>query len=270
MVSLPQSHRHFNIVTILYCALCSSGTDRAAVLLRTGAGVNRRFPTVAGRAFPPDLLMAACCHHLRRQRPVQLRIPLCGKAWLDSRKIVKAGKHFLVCTIRAFRLVTDSVRNGRTEGMSLFAAPPYAAVGRGRYRIRRAVGIFLPIPFFPETLSAGRFARQNGLSGANRAAVAAACPGRDIGSAAVSVWTYPPDAARGSRQHLLRCQRRVLFIIPFLRNLRKPVCQSVFSDDRNMVLYRSGSRFPALGYGRTPATRGPAGISTRPFYGYAV
>lgn len=35
-------------------------------------------------------------------------------------------------------------------------------------------------------------------------------------------------------------------------------------------LYRSGSRFPALGYGRTPATRGPAGISTRPFYGYAV
>ena len=104
--------------------------------------------------------MAACCHHLRRQRPVQLRIPLRGKAWLDSRKIVKAGKHFLVCTIRAFRLVTDSVRNGRTEGMSLFAAPPYAAVGRGRYRIRRAVGIFLPIPFvpqFPETLSAGRF-----------------------------------------------------------------------------------------------------------------
>lgn len=79
------------------------------------------------------------------------------------------------------------------------------------------------------------FARQNGLSGANRAAVAAACPGRDIGSAAVSVWTYPPDAARGPRQHLLRCQRRVLFIIPFLRNLRKPVCQSVFSDDRNMV-----------------------------------
>lgn len=79
------------------------------------------------------------------------------------------------------------------------------------------------------------FARQNSLSSANRAAVAAACPGRDIGSVAVSVWTYPPDAARGSWQHLLRCQRRVLFIIPFLRNLRKPVCQSVFSDDRNMV-----------------------------------
>lgn len=35
-------------------------------------------------------------------------------------------------------------------------------------------------------------------------------------------------------------------------------------------LYRPGSRFPALGYGRTPATRGPARISTRPFYGYAV
>lgn len=138
----------FPISSPFYIApLCSSSADRAAVLLRTGAGVNRRFPTVAGRAFPPDLLMAACCHHLRRQRPVQLRIPLCGKAWLDSRKIVKAGKHFLVCTIRAFRLVTDSVRNGRTEGMSLFAAPPYAAVGRGRYRIRRAVGIFLPIPF---------------------------------------------------------------------------------------------------------------------------
>ena len=33
---------------------------------------------------------------------------------------------------------------------------------------------------------------------------------------------------------------------------------------------RPGSRFPAPGYGRTPATRGPAGISTRPFYGYAV
>jgi len=33
---------------------------------------------------------------------------------------------------------------------------------------------------------------------------------------------------------------------------------------------RPGSRFPALGYGRTPATRGPARISTRPFYGYAV
>ena len=138
----------FPISSPFYIApLCSSGADRAAVLLRTGAGVNRRFPTVAGRAFPPALLMAACCHHLRRQRPVQLRIPLRGKAWLDSRKIVKAGKHFLVCTIRTFRLVTDSVRNGRTEGMSLFAAPPYAAVGRGRYRIRRAVGIFLPIPF---------------------------------------------------------------------------------------------------------------------------
>ena len=229
----------FPISSPFYIApLCSSGADRAAVLLRTGAGVNRRFPTVAGRAFPPDLLMAACCHHLRRQRPVQLRIPLCGKAWLDSRKIVKAGKHFLVCTIRAFRLVTDSVRNGRTEGMSLFAAPPYAAVGRGRYRIRRAVGIFLPIPLcrnFRKLCLQVVFARQNGLSGANRAAVAAACPGRDIGSVAVSVWTYPPDAARGSRQHLLRCQRRVLFIIPFLRNLRKPVCQSVFSDDRNMV-----------------------------------
>ena len=182
--------------------------------------------------------MAACCHHLRRQRPVQLRIPLRGKAWLDSRKIVKAGKHFLVCTIRAFRLVTDSVRNGRTEGMSLFAAPLYAAVGRGRYRIRRAVGIFLPIPLrrnFRKLCLQVVFARQNGLSGANRAAVAGACPGRDIGSVAVSVWTYPPDAARGSRQHLLRCQRRVLFIIPFLRNQRKPVCQSVFSDDRNMV-----------------------------------
>ena len=182
--------------------------------------------------------MAACCPHLRRQCPVQFRIPLRGKAWLDGRKIVKAGKHFLVCTIRAFRLVTDSVRNGRTEGMSLFAAPPYTAVGRGRYRIRRAVGIFLPIPLrrnFRKLCLQIVFARQNGLSGANRAAVAAACPGRDIGSVAVSVWTYPPDAARGSRQHLLRCQRRVLFIIPFLRDPRKPVCQSVFSDDRNMV-----------------------------------
>lgn len=138
----------FPISSPFYIApLCPTGADRTAVLLRTGAGVNRRFPTVAGRAFPPDLLMAACRHHLRRQRPVQFRIPLRGKAWLDSRKIVKAGKHFLVCTIRAFRLVTDSVRNGRTEGMSLFAAPPYAAVGRGRYRIRCAVGIFLPIPF---------------------------------------------------------------------------------------------------------------------------
>ena len=91
-----RSRTGISISSPFYIApLCSSGADRAAVFLRTGAGVNRRFPTVAGQAFPPDLLMAACCHHLRRQRPVQFRIPLRGKAWLDSRKIVKPGSTFL-------------------------------------------------------------------------------------------------------------------------------------------------------------------------------
>ena len=52
----------FPISSPFYIApLCSSGADRAAVLLRTGAGVNRRFPTVAGRAFPPDLSMGMRC-----------------------------------------------------------------------------------------------------------------------------------------------------------------------------------------------------------------
>lgn len=52
----------FPISSPFYIApLCSSGADRAAVFLRTGAGVNCRFPTVAGRAFPPDLSMGMRC-----------------------------------------------------------------------------------------------------------------------------------------------------------------------------------------------------------------
>lgn len=145
-------------------------------------------------------------------------------------------------------------------------------VGRGRYRIRRAVGIFLPIPFAAISgnfvcrsfsPSERPFRRKSGsrcrrLSG--KRYWFCSCVRLDISTRRGARFPAAPAPVSAARS----------FHNPIPAQSAETGLPECFLRRPEYGLYRSGSRFPALGYGRTPATRGPAGISTRPFYGYAV
>ena len=126
------------------------------------------------------------------------------------------------------------------------------------------------LPQFPETLSAGRFRpserpfrRKSGsrfrrLSG--KRYWFCSCVRLDISTRRGARFPAAPAPVSAARS----------FHNPIPAQSAETGLPECFLRRPEYGLYRSGSRFPALGYGRTPATRGPAGISTRPFYGYAV
>ncbi len=125
-------------------------------------------------------------------------------------------------------------------------------------------------PQFPETLSAGRFRpserpfrRKSGsrcrrLSG--KRYWFCSCVRLDISTKRGARFPAAPAPVSAARS----------FHNPIPAQSAETGLPECFLRRPEYGLYRSGSRFPALGYGRTPATRGPARISTRPFYGYAV
>ena len=97
-------------------------------------------------AEPPDLAAAAGRHLLRCKAAVARRVPLRGNDRLYRREVVEAGQNLVVRAIRTIASTPHAVSYNSRIGMSLFAAPPHAAVGAGSHQLRRQSAVFLSVP----------------------------------------------------------------------------------------------------------------------------
>ena len=72
--------------------------------------------------------MAPRGHHLRRQRAVEALMPLSADQRLNGCQVVKALQDLAVRTVGAAAAALHALRNHGAERVTLFAAPPDAAV----------------------------------------------------------------------------------------------------------------------------------------------
>ena len=97
-------------------------------------------------AEPPDLAAAAGRHLLRCKAAVARRVPLRGNDRIYRREVVEAGQNLVVGSIRTIASTPHAVSYNSRIGMSLFAAPPHAAVGAGSHCLRYQSAVFLSVP----------------------------------------------------------------------------------------------------------------------------
>ena len=97
-------------------------------------------------AEPPDLAAAAGRHLLRCKAAVARRVPLRGNDRLYRREVVEAGQNLVVGAIRTIASTPHAVSYNSRIGMSLFAAPPHAAVGAGSHCLRYQSAVFRSVP----------------------------------------------------------------------------------------------------------------------------
>ena len=130
------------------CALTQrpACADRTAAALFSRAAVDDRPPRMTLIAEPPDLAAAAGRHLLRCKAAVARRVPLRGNDRLYRREVVEAGQNLVVGAIRTIASTPHAVSYNSRIGMSLFAAPPHAAVGAGSHQLRRQSAVFLSVP----------------------------------------------------------------------------------------------------------------------------
>ena len=95
---------------------------------------------------PPDPPAAAGRHLLRREAAVTCWVPLRGNDRLYGREVVEAGQDLAVGAKRTIASAPHAVGDGGGVGMSIFAAPPHAAVGARKHRLRRQSSVFRSVP----------------------------------------------------------------------------------------------------------------------------
>ena len=101
---------------------------------------------MAAGTLPPDLSMAPCCHHFRRERAVERWVPFLCHRRVERCEVIEARQHLSVGAVRAATAALRPVRDHSTVGVSLFALPPDAPVGVWGYGLRRQAAVFLRIP----------------------------------------------------------------------------------------------------------------------------
>ena len=103
---------------------CPPGAHRAAAFFGPSPGIDGGFPYMPQVTLPPHLSVGSCRHHLRRQRPVQGRMPLLCHFRLFGGQIIEAGQHFPPATVGAPAATYRAGRYRRTICMPQITSPP--------------------------------------------------------------------------------------------------------------------------------------------------
>ena len=173
---------------------------------------------MAAGTLPPDLSVAPRCHHFRRERAVERRVPFLCHRRLERCEVIEPCQHLAVRAVGAAAAALRPVRDHSAVGVSLFALPPDAPVGVWGYGLRRQAAVFLRVPLRCQLRKDRRkivFAGDHFPTGANRTFCPVPYSGNGRCLPAVAFFTPPPYFPVCSRQYLLGGQRRVFFRVPF-------------------------------------------------------
>ena len=130
----------------MVCCLRPPGADRAAAALVSRAAVDPGPPHMAKGTPPPHVPSAPRRHLLRRQIPIQRRMPLHGHKGLRRGQVVVPRQHLPPCTVGAPGFPLRPGGDGRLPAVAFPAPPPGLPVAVRGYLFRRQSAVFLSVP----------------------------------------------------------------------------------------------------------------------------
>lgn len=204
-------------------AVCAVGAAGFALC----AGCNGCKIAVTQTAFPPDTAVGIRRDRICR-RAVPVGIPLRGKLRKDRLQIVASGQDRSSCTDRTAAVSVGSGRNRGLPRMTAAAFPPNPSVASGCNLRWQKRCIFLRIPLRRKLRTARSkriFLCQHCTPRAIRTARSAAAA-FDGCTVRMALFAAPPDDAVRTVGNLIRCERRILFVIP-LRGKPRHIGQKI-------------------------------------------